>query len=214
MTATAEQFIRRGLIVPWVTRWTSERRDLPMQPHLDSGTGKVVLDYIEPEPGDRVDGVLWMREGGSRGEGDPEWSQVSTARQRACMLDPRCQVCGTIIEGTEIPWLLPASAMDRKTRTGLTTMTPPICETCIPIAMASCPQLGRTKVTALTVHAYRPWAYFGDYVAIRDVTGEGPKRFGRQFHGQGEIPWDSPDLSSIMARQVIVELYAYRRRRV
>lgn len=175
-----------------------------IQPAFDE-TGRLVVDYHDTEPRDRIDDVLWMREGESRGEGEPEWAQVSTHRQRACMLDPRCQVCGVKIESTEVPWLLPASAMDRKSRFGVTTMTPPICETCIPIAMSSCPQLSRTKVTALTVTAYRPWAYFADYVTIRN---------GRPFHGQGEIGWNTEDLGNIMARQVIVELYAFRKRRV
>jgi hypothetical protein len=202
---TPELITRRGLIVPWVTRWTSEVRNPALQPSYNPGTGGLALDFLDEQPSDRIDGVLWMREGNSRGEGEPEWKQVSSHRQRACMLDQRCQVCGMKIEDTEIPWLLPASAMDRKTRTGLTTMTPPTCAACIPIAMRSCPQLGRTKVNAVTVTAYRPWAYFADYVRLEQ---------GRQRHGQGEIPWNSADLSPIMARQVIVELYAYRRRRV
>jgi len=196
-----QQFIHKGLIVPWVARWTAESIERhPLKLMLNPSTKSLHLQYEDERPGDRIEGVLWMRSGDARGEGEPEWKEVHSRRQRACMLDPRCQICGMAIEGGVIPWLLPKAVGNAKTRHGISTMVPPVCPDCIPVALASCPFLARNEVQLFEVRHYRPWAYFADYVTPQ----------GR--HLQGEIPFDAESLVHIVARQIIVELLDMRRR--
>ena len=171
--------VRNGRTVPWVTRWSGEVRDDALQRTRDA-QGRYSLTYEDETPEDRVDGVLWMRSGNDRGAGEPQWAQVHSERQSICMLDPRCQVCGEQIEGV-IPWLLPRSAADGKSAAGLiTTMTPPTCAACLPIAMTQCPHLSTHRVDLYEVRSHRPWAYFADYI---DASGQ-----HRQGAADGRTP--------------------------
>lgn len=193
--AANEIYHHRGLQVPWVTRWTSEVRDAPFR--VIPGEG---IRYADETPEDRQLGVLWLRQGVSPGLGEPQWKQVHTYRQRDAMTGPCCQVCGRLIEG-RVTWLTPAWALKLETQRGrIKTSTPPTCEDCIETARRLCPHLHTHESVVLDVRGYRQWAAFGDIA----VPGA---------HGQGEIPLLDDRIKYVLGRQMVVEIYDFRKRR-
>lgn len=191
----------RGLRVPWVARWSPEESRWPIFPDL--GGPEVKLAYADQRPGDVVLDTLWMREYNDlQGTGLPEYGVVSTTRQRACMLERRCQVCGEQIAGDVTPYVFP-KWVARKERTGKTrlTSTPPTCKTCIPIAMKLCPILRKNENVYFEVFAQRPVGVFGD----RWLRGAG----GRIKHDQGETPLGA---TYVLGRMVIMELQGFHKR--
>lgn len=193
--AQLEVYTSRGLQVPWVTRWTSERRS---EPYRFTPLG---LEYPEPRDDDIWNSVLWQREGFSRGEGEPEWKEMHTGRQRQCMTGPCCQVCGRIIEG-KVTWLLPVWEAKTFTRKGrITTTTPPTCAGCIEVARAACPHLSANDGgVAYDVRGYRPVAVFGEVV------------MHEQRH-LGEVQLGTVQSRFVLGKQLIVEIYDWRKRR-
>lgn len=192
----AEIITHRDLRVPWVARWTSEVRGYG---YLATPTG---VRYRDETPDDRDLGVLWQREGDSRGLGEPQWAQMHTGRQHMAMVGPCCQVCGRVIEG-KLTWLLPI--WESKPRRGrLNTTTPPTCETCIPVARSLCPHLNAKGAVAFDVSGYRPWGVFGE---VYTGVGQHGKVLGDvQFAQPDRLPW-------VLAKQLIVEIYDFRKRR-
>jgi hypothetical protein len=186
--------MHRGFQVPWVIRWTSERRQ---EGYRGTPVGVV---YPHETPEDRVlDGYLWQREGDSRGVGEPEWTEVHSHRQLECMIGPRCQVCGRLIEG-KVTWLHPIWSLRAETKKGrITTATPPTCRDCIPVAQSMCPHLQARGSTALEVTGYRPHAIFGE-------VWDGRQRF------LGELPLERG--LWVLGKQLVVEIYDFRKVRI
>ncbi|MGW4799355.1 hypothetical protein ACWEPC_43770 [Nonomuraea sp. NPDC004297] len=132
----------RGGPVPYVTAYEGEELayQLVVEAHAEA-TGGVRLSYADATAQDWMFGVLWHRQGLSRG-GRPLWRLVNGLRQRRCMLHLLCQVCGrSAVDGGRIWWLLPGSpgVLDGGERF---TRAPPTCRPCIPAARAWCPRLG------------------------------------------------------------------------
>lgn len=196
---TAPVLTVRGLRVPWVTRWTSEVRN-------DGGTMTPTgVAYRDETPGERVLDVLWLRHNDSPGEGEPQWKTVHTYRQRDAMLGPCCQVCGRVIEG-KVTWLMPLSMLAFETHKGrIKTSTPPTCEDCIEIAQSSCPHLGDKGSVVLDVRHYRHWGVFGDAFL--------PSTAGKALHTMIDVPFGDDRLKYVMAKQLVVEIFDWRKRR-
>jgi hypothetical protein len=195
----------KGRPVPWVTRWSSEvvahgARTRLMPSHTPEG---IHLRFINEQPDDRIDGVLWLPENDSRGLGTPMWKEVHSHRQRRCQVEGRCQVCGVAIASRSMTWILPHGLSTRQ-GSSLITDVAPVCENCVPIATTYCPHLIRQPSRMITVYNYRPWGLFGDIIDPEPHTGV--------RHYQGDRPFGAY-LGNVMARQMIVELYDYRTRK-
>lgn len=206
-----EMFVDRGRPVPWITRWTSEVRSPRLKPWMSDDGFR--LGYEDETPEDRIEGVLWQREGDSPGQGEPMWKDVHSHRQRRCQVEGRCQVCGEAIEGV-IPWVIPHRQYVMRISNSLTTDVAPTCNTCIDLALKVCPALNERSLI-YDVRQYRPFALFGDLVesSIGPVTT--PLRLPeysqvRHFQGEKRI---NGYLGNMMARQMIVQLSDFRKRR-
>lgn len=161
-------------VIPWVVRRSNEHPDqssagwswgIGARP----GTGEQVY-YIDCEGAYRDDhGWLWMPAPDDPDGGTPEWTQVHPTRQRRCMDEGRCQVCGE--QRDDLVWLPPKYEL-KETVAGLcaVTYTPPVCVGCVPIARAQCPHLRRTGPTAYVPRRVLTWGVLGDIHQI--PTGE------------------------------------------
>jgi hypothetical protein len=190
----------RGMRVPWITRWTEERLSEPYW--FDPARRR--LTYGDELPGERDSyGLLWQREGIMRG-GEPEFSQVSTVRQRASMRHRRCQVCGLRIEGV-IPWLLTDSIGVRMPDyEGLTTSSGPTCSTCVEVARELCPHV-RLASSIAHVRAYRVVGASGEAAWIDSQGTMQRERFVNvDYERHREV------LGRILAKQLSVEFTEYR----
>lgn len=190
-----------GKPVPWVVRWTGEASETPLQVAFEED--RLRLHYADGhENRDGDTDVLWQREGIQR-SGVPEFAQLSTYRQRAAMLNRRCQVCGDTIEGP-ITWLLGGTAdlpqLQYTSDGDPTTMSPPTCEPCVEYSREVCPHLvevgGGTRHKVL---AYEPWAFYGNpVVAYED---------GIQMLPEAMLTFEqimSNPLLTILAKQLVV----------
>jgi hypothetical protein len=167
--------------------------------------GRVRISYEDERPDDRIDEVLWQREFDSPGLGEPIWADVHSHRQRSCQIEGRCQVCGEVMAAPWL-WLIPPYLAQRGDHGSVITDVAPTCQDCIDTAMTVCPALRRVPPRLLEVRDYRPVAVFGDLIH--------PGRNGRLVHTQGEARFDSPAIQHVMARQMIVELWNFRRRQM
>lgn len=114
-----------GMVVPWVAAWTSERRyklkpDARISrtvrtPHL------AVFTYGRPEVG------------------EPELGLMHIPRQRDCVLEKLCQVCGRGIEGNPIAftWNNQLGFLEGDMR--MLCLEPWVCRPCAEYAMRICP---------------------------------------------------------------------------
>lgn len=195
----------QGVPVPWVSRWTGETTDAQLRRGWPDGR----LTYRDERPGDRRFGVLWYRNGTGR-EGEPEFAELHTARQLACMTRNLCNVCGTPLTDPDgrIPWLFPGDEWELLTgpATPKIVTTPPTCRVCWPIARRFCPYLRSTGTVAATVGAHRPVAAYGD---LYDLTG------GDLYELTGSatprelnvmLSLTSPIRHRLLGKQLVVEL--------
>ncbi|WP_066950501.1 hypothetical protein, partial [Streptomyces lushanensis] len=139
-------------VVPYISRWSSERR--PTGVVVARGGG---IAYADEGPYERDDmGVLWKRIGVSPGKGRPEFGEVHFLRQRRAMRRLLCQICGgpsdRTSEGTL--WLVGEDADDPEFwRPGYVTTHPPVCAPCAVISVGVCPHL-REGYVALRVRTF------------------------------------------------------------
>lgn len=162
---------------------------------MDFDRQRLILRYEDGEETNEY-GILWQREGIARG-GEPQYSQVSTPRQRAAMRKCLCQVCGKKIEGRPIRWLMHPDQFDETTNT---TMNPPTCEDCIPVALDNCPQLKKAGFRIAKVVEYKPWGVHGGVVWVEDDLKV-------QRRGSVSFPYAATmhSTAALMAQQEIVE---------
>jgi hypothetical protein len=200
--------------VPWVTRWTEERTDavFGIAKVLDRRTGQEVemVVYPDEQPADRDErGVMWFREHNDKvGQGEPEWSQVASARQRRAMRG-RCQVCGIKLPNGRTTWLLPAievaclAAEGVLNKKGALTQTPPVCDSCAEIAPTICPALRQTGAGVAKVSSYRVWGYGGETAWVED---------GQLRRAQWEEIGvnDDANLRRMVAKQLLVTFDSWR----
>lgn len=147
-----------GLQVPWVARWSGEVVKAPVS------VGTLANGGIEVFYDDGVEirddyGVLWMREGVTRG-GEPYLGQVSVHRQRACMRRRACQVCGRKIDTPVIRWLLHPKQIVTRPDGRTITMSPPTCDECVELSKSQCPVMKNERVI-VKVLEYKTWGVMG-----------------------------------------------------
>lgn len=189
-----------GSPVPWVTRWTNEVHQDRYKYMLQMTRNGLALTYDHNE--DRSDGVLWQREGITRG-GRPDWASVSTYRQRSSMKRKLCQVCGTKITDAPIRWLMPPDGIEQVDEDTFITMQPPTCSECIPLALDVCPNLKKYGYQIVKVIDYEPWGVYGHVVT--SVDGQ-PRRFTSAICFDTSAYGENFTLGQVMAQQSVVRL--------
>ncbi|RKN37800.1 hypothetical protein [Streptomyces hoynatensis] len=188
----------KALPVPYVVKWSGE--DVTAGGALTLRPGGEGLAYREERAGDRDrHGVLWARVGEAPGSGRPDFRVMHPARQRQCMGERRCQVCGGPADRNGKGWLFALRRPEPGEEAagwpeGLLCMKPPVCEPCAHLAVQHCPHLGEPAF--VRVRKPRVWGVFGGPFD-RELT-PGPDAclpYGRQAAAR----W-------FLANQLIVEL--------
>jgi len=140
----------RPRIVPYTTRWSSEHKLRVPVIHRPGRPGIAFADEILTDR-DRH-GVLWERVPSCPGQGEPEFGNVHSGRQRRAMRNLLCQVCAGPADRDDrgTLWLLPDYEGYHADWPGwpenLATPEPPICQRCAHIATAACPALRKGHV--------------------------------------------------------------------
>ena len=201
--SAAPELIRyKGQVVPWVSRWSGERDDESLRIAKNLTTGALTLFYEDTADPDRDEnrderGVLWARDKQDR-SGWPEFGQVNSLRQRACMLERRCQVCGGQITETPIPWLMGPQHLYKVNR-AYVTMSPPTCRRCADLSRELCPHLSTKGARLVLVNDYEVWGVYGEAVWFEpgDVVRSDP---------HAGISFAAPEhpLSGVLAKQLLV----------
>ena len=127
------------------------------------------LSYTDPAASDWSMGVLWARQKWQQ-QGDANYREMHTLRQRECMLDRLCQVCRgpAMNPGTgRLSWVFHEEVRAASGRLS----KPPTCMGCIPEARVACPHLQR-EAHVYTSADYQPWGVKG----IVFSPGEEPVR--------------------------------------
>ena len=191
----------KGHPVPWVTRWTGQVSPDAINVKLDAD-GHLFAGYEGPVQENReANGVLWIREGLSR-SGFPEFSQLSTYRQRVSMTRRRCQVCGRRIEPGVIRWLLSRDQLLTSRAGDTITMSPPTCDGCVPLALELCPHLRIPgKAVVAKVLEYETWGVYGSVVGLDKQMKAIEKKGLVCYFDQDQYPFP---FECVVARQLIV----------
>lgn len=211
-----------GLPVPFITRWTGEidtaRRPLHFA-NASDGRLAIAIDDPRLNPfglaagfnSQRDEfGLLWHRDLDRPGSGEPEFKSVHAARQRQCMIDGRCQVCGKRFGADPVTFLDSVTLLNKTTSTQqqaqgrpFQTFTAPTCAACVPTVLAKCPANRGTGRVLVTAHAYRPCAVSGDLYGA-----------GYQEQARIQIDIDDPRISRFVVKQIGVEVLDYTEERV
>lgn len=205
------QYLWRDMPVPWVAMWTGELASWPLSlVYMPDG---FQITYGDPSQNpyglaaglraarDSM-GVLWFKEIPDRvGFGVPQFGQISAKRQRACMVERRCQVCSQPFpDGDEVTFLLSTGKTGADwTGDPFTTQIPPTCPPCIEIALRLCPDMPRRR---------RSVVYARDFSVTHvkvDVYSE-----AIQIESRGvEISLNDASMSRALARQALVTINDY-----
>lgn len=190
--ATAQQ---RDL-VPFIVRWSGER-NAPMPMVLRKG-GRGI-GYADERSFDRDgEGVLWARVPSEPGKGQPEFGKVHTLRQRLCMAELRCQICGGPADRTPggVLWLIDAEPSELRSGDERTAH-PPVCRPCAIRSTTTCPHL-RPAFSALRVRELVRYGVTGALYA--------PARPVPVAVEAGQFPLGDPYLPWVRATQLLLTL--------
>jgi hypothetical protein len=196
-----------GHPVPWVTRWTNEiapdrfQYNLTITRDANGKPSKPELHYDDRNE-DLMDGVLWQREGLSRG-GKPDWASVSTYRQRLSMRKRKCQVCSEPITDMPIRWLMPLDGVEYVDEDTAITQQPPTCSACIELALELCPNLNRNGYMILRVLDYSIWGVYGQVIITHENK---PTMIQTAICYDTEQYGPNFTLGQVMAQQQVVKL--------
>jgi hypothetical protein len=157
------------------------------------------IAYADRRAFDReVGGVLWVRTSSRQGKGRPEYGKVHSLRQRLCMAQLLCQICGgpadRTAEGTL--WLIDARARDLLPRGEITTH-PPVCLPCAHRSVRACPHL-RPEWVALRVKSAIPYGVNGILYQPAHPVPVTVDAADVPFHS-ARIPW-------VLASQLIMKI--------
>ncbi len=157
------------------------------------------IRYADERAFDRDEhGVLWVRTPSQPGRGRPEFGNVHSLRQRLCMSELRCQVCGGPADRTAegVLWLVDAIRHQLRPG-GELTGHPPVFQPCAEQAVLACPHL-RPAVVALRVRSFEPYGVNG---ALYQATKSGPRAVDAQV-----VPFGSPVMPWVRAGQLVMAL--------
>jgi hypothetical protein len=209
----------RGVPVPWIARWSAEVVTPKPAFSVWITSQGAQVGFTDESPQDRIDGVLWMRERDLPGVGDPEFKVVHSHRQRAAQVEGRCQVCGRIITERPVPWLIPKILMQKGSRGSIITDVAPTCEQCLNLARVTCPHLLSRPYIIVDVKDWRPAGLFGDVVELArripvpPPDAPFPMPRDTMIRHYQETKTLGGYLGNMMARQMVVELWNFTRRR-
>lgn len=188
-----------GLTKPYITPYAEETLDLPLSFEWADGVHR--LTYRDALPRDWMFGVLWARCGTGQ-EGKILWNMVHTLRQRRCMLNRLCRVCGepaTDPDTGRITWIMPFAATG-VLRSTMSTAHPPTCKAHVSEALAACPYLRAGTPVVCTVSDYSPIG------VLANVYGYAGRGRVVETHRQRNIGLDNFDrLHRAVATQLIVQ---------
>ncbi|MEW2161299.1 hypothetical protein AB0950_39895 [Streptomyces sp. NPDC007189] len=182
--------------VPYIAAWSSERfaAEPPVVQGLLGG-----IRYEGEMPADRDGrGVLWLRRPDTPGKGRPRYVDVHPGRQRRCMADLLCQVCGGPADqdddGRVLRLIEDARADWEGWPNDLVTTHPPICPPCVATARAQCPHTWQGSVAVR--------------VGRSEVCGVWGRRYTASRLGplpveSGVVPFKSPLLGWTVAAQLV-----------
>lgn len=148
-------------VIPWIATWTSEAESVRWSRPETRMIEPMGLPEGDPELVAEARS-MWLahsrtvRElGGLRGVGAPIFNRLHPARQRLAMLEGRCSVCGRPVPP---PWTF-VGHLSEEGRTPA-FREPPLCEQCLPVALATCPGLGAYvqagTLSIVSVDGYMP----------------------------------------------------------
>lgn len=183
-------------LVPFIVRWSGERDGAMAVVFRRDRKG---IRYADERSFDRDErGVLWVRTPSQPGRGRPEFGKVHSLRQRLCMSELRCQVCGGPADRSAegVLWLVDAARRELRPG-GEITGHPPVCRPCAERAVRACPHL-RPAVVALRVRSFEPYGVNG---ALYQATHEGPKAVDAQV-----VPFGSLVMPWVRAGQLVMAL--------
>jgi hypothetical protein len=171
------------------------------------------LGYDDEVPGDRRLGVLWNRDRIGR-NGEPQFAQLHSARQRQAMTRYLCQVCGetAVRDDGRVSWLVPpkewmAWQIPRNLVAADVELqwvsNPPTCAACIPVALRYCPQLRSAAPLRISADSGVPVAVIADVYQIVPERALVARR--------AQVPLsDTQALRFILAKQLVSELHGVR----
>ncbi|WP_433366884.1 hypothetical protein [Streptosporangium sp. CA-115845] len=197
MTGAAATRLRK----PYITPYAEETLDLPLTFEWADGVHR--LTYRDALLGERMFGALWARCGTAQ-EGRILWPMVHTLRQRRCMLNRLCRVCGepaTDPDTGRITWIMPFAAPGAL-RSTMSTANPPICKAHLGEALATCPHLRVGAPVVCTVSDYFPIG------VLANLYGEAGHGRVVETHHQRHIGLDEFNrLHRALATQLIVQVH-------
>ncbi|AXI79065.1 hypothetical protein [Peterkaempfera bronchialis] len=182
--------------MPFVVRWSGERDALMPMVVRKGGRG---IGYADERSFDRDgEGVLWTRVPSQPGKGTPEFGKVHTLRQRLCMAELRCQICGGPADRSPsgVLWLIDADPSELRPGDERTAH-PPVCRPCAIRSTTACPHL-RPAFTALRVRAFLPYGVTGALYA--------PARPMPVTVNAGQFRLGDPHLPWVRATQLLLTL--------
>lgn len=184
----------RGMIVPYIARWSAERiaqgdpdddlaiinfngtivtayrTEVDAAMHRPNATTQLVADALMDQRDEY--GLLWHRDRDLPGHGEPEFAMVQTARQRRCMIDGVCQVCGKERAPDEDVTFLEhgTGPLGLKPGEPYTTVTAPTCRRCIKFVLQQCPAHRNKTRSLITARKYTPAMVVADLWDERGVV--------------------------------------------
>ncbi|MFF3730767.1 hypothetical protein ACFYXM_10720 [Streptomyces sp. NPDC002476] len=197
------QFHWRGLRVPYVALWSSEKEQLALLVRTVGGEWRNErIGYTDELPTDRRQETLWVRYSVSRGSGTPDLALMHPLRQRQALERMLCQVCGkSTYDEAFRRWgerhlFIRRDPDNRPISDGELTATPPVCEPCAIESARSCPHLRRGYTAALVKYA-EPWGVSG---YLYDSALE-------RSPSVTSVPYTDPRIRSVQARRDIAMLH-------
>ena len=133
---------KRGFPVPWVSDWTGSK-----DPDLHGRPGFAQADLWAvgcPWPT-----VTVLEPRGKPGTGAPMLAVLHPSRQRTCMLDRKCQVCGKRVNATEKAYLAGGAALVAE---GF--REPPMHLRCAVFSLFACPGINRADMVVAEAYGY------------------------------------------------------------
>lgn len=149
----------RGLPVPYAAAWSVE--------HWHAIRHDPLVDHVA------------VFTAGRPGRGRPLYGVMNEPRQRRCVMEGRCGVCGDLIDGPgwlpEHPTLMSATAEIGGREVPVTT-EPPCCHPCATWSATGCPGIAAKTTGLLRIGAWQPVAQLIDPSA---APGRHERRFDR-----------------------------------
>ncbi|GHG60424.1 hypothetical protein [Streptomyces griseocarneus] len=192
--------ITQPTVTPFVVAYDDEQGGLEADLTIAyTPTPRLAYKVMQADDRDRA-GVLWARVERASRKGKPIFAAMNPERQRECMYELLCQVCGEPAGRNRDGWLFLDWRMPQDPPTwpeGSLTHMPPLCERDARLAVEQCPHAGR--FIPLRVKLPRLWGISGTRY---QWTDSGWRR-------DSSIPWlkyGDERLNAVLASQLVREL--------